>query len=270
MRTNYRGLPLGLLLGLLIACADGELPGASVLPPKVAPVVSAVEVERVRHDPAAFTQGLLFHDGLLLESTGGYGSSTLRKVDPANGAVIQTIPLEESFFAEGIAVLGDSLFQLTWRENTGFIYDPGTLERIGTFGFAGEGWGLTSDGVSLILSNGSDLLQFIDRNTFRVQRELAVRDGEHPVHYLNELEWVEGEIWANIWNQDEIARIDPLSGIVLGWVDLAPIAPSERFTNREAVTNGIAFDAAERRLYVTGKLWPVVIRIDFDAVVAGP
>jgi glutamine cyclotransferase len=259
LRLRLPQLALGLCLALA-ACSDtgdralrSETNEASVIPAQV--------VRSFPHDPTAFTQGLVVSGDTLLESTGGRGESTIRKVHLPTGTVLQTVRLPAPYFGEGIAVLGDRIYQLTWQEHTGFMYDRATLERTGSFPYAGEGWGLTSDGRSLILSDGTSVLRFLDPETFEVSRTLEVRFAGAPVESLNELEWVHGEIWANLWHQDEIVRIDPATGEVRGWISLAGYAPPVRHQNPEAVPNGIAYDKQSGRLYVTGKLWGMLYEI---------
>jgi glutamine cyclotransferase len=214
------------------------------------------------HDPAAFTQGLVFAGGLLYEGTGLYGESSLRRVRLADGEVLQQVDLESRFFGEGIALLRGRIFQLTWREGTGFIYDLESLEKIGEFTYPGEGWGLTTDGTYLIMSDGSSLLRFLDPETLEPVGTLQVRSSRGEVTLLNELEYINGEIWANIWLSSVICRIDPQSGQVLGWIDLQQLSAAEREGNPGAdVLNGIAWDAEAERIFVTGKLWSRVYEI---------
>lgn len=257
-----------LALGI-VGCSDAaESDGGdngSTSPGGAAPIVSAQAVNSYAHDPGAFTQGLVFHGGSLYESTGGHGTSSLRKVDLASGNVLQRVAVPEAYFAEGIALLGERLYQLTWQQGTAFVYDPATLKPMQSFSYRGEGWGLTTDGQSLILSDGTSVLQFLDPTTFQVTRRFTVMDGSNPVHLLNELEWVRGEIWANVWHRDQIARIHPETGRVVGWIDLAHLAPAIRAQNPEAVLNGIAFDEQTGRVFVTGKLWPVLYEIHVPA-----
>jgi glutaminyl-peptide cyclotransferase len=209
------------------------------------------------HDPQAFTQGLIFHDGALIESAGQYGESTLRRVELQTGRVLKKVDVPPQYFAEGVALLGGKLYQLTWEHGRGFVYDAETFEKTGEFRYDGQGWGLTTDGESLILSQ----LRFIDPNTFRVTRTAQVTDRQAPVRELNELEYVKGEIWANVWHQDRIARIEPKTGKVVGWIDLKGLLPASEEVGAEAVLNGIAYDAAGDRLFVTGKLWPKLFEI---------
>ncbi len=213
------------------------------------------------HDPDAFTQGLEFHDGKLFESTGQEGRSSLRQVELESGKVIKKVEVPPPYFAEGLTVFGGKLYQLTWQHQVGFIYDPNSLEKLGTFAYRGEGWGLTNDKHSLILSDGTNHLRFFDPTTFQMQRSIAVVDGKTPINELNELEYVQGQIYANIWHDDRIAIINPQSGQVTAWLELKGLLPPNQVTSEEAVLNGIAYDDAGDRLFVTGKLWPKLFEI---------
>ena len=213
------------------------------------------------HDSNAFTQGLILMDGKLLESTGQEGFSSLRRVDLQSGKVLKKVDVPVPFFAEGITLLNGKVYQLTWQHNMGFIYDAQTFDRVGEFNYQGEGWGLTTDGQSLILSDGSNRIRFIDPASFRVTRTINVTDGSAPVRELNELEYVNGEIYANIWHDNRIATIDPQSGHVNSWIDLNGLMPAGELQDPEAVLNGIAYDQANDKLIVTGKLWPRVFEI---------
>jgi glutamine cyclotransferase len=218
-------------------------------------------VARHPHDRGAFTQGLFFHQGRLFESTGQVGTSGIREVDLASGRVLRQAALEAPHFGEGIAVVGDRLFQLTWQSGKAFTYDWKTFRRLGSFSYDGEGWGLTTDGTALIMSTGGSSLLWRDPATFAVTRTLPVTDHGVPVSNLNELEWVEGEVWANLWQSDQLARIDPATGEVTGYVNLAGILPSSERNGQEDVLNGIAYEPSTKRLLVTGKLWPTVFEI---------
>ena len=213
------------------------------------------------HDSNAFTQGLILMDGKLLESTGQEGRSSLRSVELETGKILKKVDVPEPYFAEGIAALNGKVYQLTWQHHLGFIYDSQTFQRVGEFNYDGEGWGLATDGKSLILSDGSDRLRFIDPSSFRVTKTITVTDGNTPVRQLNELEFVQGEIYANVWHDDRIATIDPQSGHVTSWIDLTGLIPSNELPDTEAVLNGIAYDQANNKLYVTGKLWPRLFEI---------
>jgi glutamine cyclotransferase len=213
------------------------------------------------HDPHAFTQGLVYADGHLYESTGLKGHSSLRMVDVESGRVLQELPVPSQYFAEGLAAWGSSLVQLTWQEHTAFVYDRFSFRELRTLSYPGEGWGLAADGKELILSDGTAMLRFLDPVTFRELRRVIVKDNGIPVLQLNELEVVKGEIYANVWYSDRIARISPANGKVLGWIDLTGLLRPEERTDPQAVLNGIAYDAANDRLFVTGKLWPRLFEI---------
>jgi len=213
------------------------------------------------HDPRAFCQGLVIHDGVLYEGTGQYGSSALREVDLKTGRVIKQFTLDRQFFGEGITLMGDSLYQLTWRARQAFVFDRETFEYQKTFRYRGEGWGLTHDGTHLIMSDGTSTLRFLDPQTFKEVRRVSVRNGRRRIDQLNELEYVDGEIYANIWKSDVIARISPADGRILGWIDLTPLWPARQRPDPEAVLNGIAWDAENNRLFVTGKHWPRLYEI---------
>ncbi|NLF02949.1 MAG: glutaminyl-peptide cyclotransferase [Anaerolineales bacterium] len=214
------------------------------------------------HDPDAFTQGLVYYDGVLYESTGRFGQSTLRRVALETGEVLQTRLLPEDVFGEGIALLNGRIYQLTWQSRVGYIYDLSSLELIGEFYYPTEGWGLTTDGQRLIMSDGSAILHFRDPETLEELGQVEVHDAVGPVGRLNELEYVEGQVWANVWGTDVIARIDPASGQVLGWIDLSGLLDAATLERPVDVLNGIAYDAASYRLFVTGKLWPTLFEIE--------
>ena len=226
-----------------------------------APVARYQVVHVYPHDPQAFTQGLNFVDGVLYEGTGLNGKSTVRKVKLENGEVLQLQKIADEYFGEGIAVWRDRIFELTWRSGIGFIYDRNSLARVGTFTYPGEGWGLTTDGTRLIMSDGSSSLRFLDPTTQKETGRIQVRDGTVPVEHLNELEFVKGEVLANVWLTDRIARIDPKRGRVVGWIDLQGLLTPADAAQPDAILNGIAYDAAKDRLFVTGKLWPKIFEI---------
>jgi glutamine cyclotransferase len=255
-----------LRLKWLVACALAAVAvGAAAwaqLHGRAAPAVAGFKVVAVYpHDPNAFTQGLAIAGGQLYEGTGLYGQSTIRKVDLTTGRVEKQRPINTMYFGEGIAILDGRLYQLTWQNGIGIVYDLATFSQQRTFQYAGEGWGLTQDGKQLILSDGSAKLRFLDPQTFATVREIDVRDHGQPVTKLNELEYVDGEIWSNVWYDDRIARISPATGEVLGWIDLAALYPKSARSS-EAVLNGIAYDAAAKRLFVTGKNWPQLYEIE--------
>lgn len=213
------------------------------------------------HDPNAFTQGLVFLNGKLIESTGQEGRSSLRNVEMETGKILKKVDVPEQYFAEGIALLNNKIYQLTWQHGIGFVYDAQSFEKVGEFRYDGEGWGLTSDGHSLILSDGSNRIRFIDPDSFRVTKTIAVVDAKVPIRELNELEFVNGEIYANIWHDDRIAAINPQNGHVTAWIDLAGLLQPGDVDDPEAVLNGIAYDQSSGRLFVTGKLWPRLFEI---------
>ena len=227
---------------------------------QTAPVSSYQVVRTFPHDPQAFTQGLVFVDGVLYEGTGLNGRSGIRKVRLENGEVLQIQKLEERYFGEGIAVVGDTIVQLTWQAGVGFVYDRTTFQRRRTFTYQGEGWGLAYDGSRLIMSDGTPTLRFLDPRTFKETGRLEVKEGPRPVEDLNELEVVKGEIFANVWQTERIARISPKSGEVTGWVDLRGLLDPRDAAGVD-VLNGIAYDTASDRLFVTGKLWPKLFEI---------
>lgn len=220
-------------------------------------------VARYPHDSNAFTQGLLFHDGSLFESTGRNGQSSLRKVDIETGRVEQRHDLDFEFFAEGLALFDNKFYQLTWQAGKAFVYDQENFRLVTDFSYPGEGWGLTDDGKQLIMSDGSAQLRFLDPDTFEVQRSVNVSDGERLIVNLNELEYIDGEVWANVWYDDRIARIDPDDGQLLGWIDLSSLYPASQ-RPADAVVNGIAWDAESDRIFVTGKLWPAIFEIEIS------
>jgi len=213
------------------------------------------------HDPAAFTQGLVYHDGFFYEGTGLNGRSQLRKVRLETGEVVQHADLDREFFGEGIAIVGSKVIQLTWQSHVGFVYNLSDFKLLRQFSYPGEGWGLTSNGNDIFMSDGSAQIRVLNAATFKEKRRFTVRDGATPIDQLNELEFVEGELFANIWQTNRIARISPVSGKVVGWIDLTGLL-SPVFRRREdAVLNGIAYDAAHKRLFVTGKFWPSIFEI---------
>jgi len=219
------------------------------------PVTAAVVVAEHPHDPEAFTEGLFWLDGHLWESTGEEGTSSIRKVDLANGKPVQQVDLPATIFGEGIAPWKDTILSLTWKDGVGYRWSQQAFKRLGRFTYAGEGWALTTYGKELIQSDGSPVLRFVDPATFRTVRKLTVTAEGKPVEQLNELEVVDGEILANIWLTDRIARIDPETGHVLGWIDVAALHDAMGREDIDAVPNGIAWDPATRRLFVTGKRW---------------
>lgn len=240
-----------------VACAP-----ATVAQRQAAPVHDVKVVATFPHDAGAFTQGLVVHRGEFYESTGLNGESSLRRVEIATGRVLQEVKVPEKYFAEGLALVGDELLQLTWQHRIGFVYDRQTFKQKRTFSYKTEGWGIAYDGSSqLVMSDGSDTLSFLDPKTLAVTKTLKVRDAAAPVGNLNELEWIDGEIWANVWTTDRIARISPRTGQVASWVNLDSVWPRSQRTPPADVLNGIAYDKDTRRIYVTGKKWPRVYQI---------
>jgi glutamine cyclotransferase len=237
------------------------LPQTPLVPPSSShvPVYKYTIVHSYPHDPGAFTEGLEYRDGFLYESTGLNGKSSIRKVKLETGEVVQNRNLSREYFGEGITFWRDNLFQLTWSSGIAFVYDAKTFASKKTFNYTGEGWALTHNTDALIMSDGSAELRFIDPLTFKERRRLAVTDGGVPIKYLNELEWIKGEIFANIYTTDYIARIDPSNGHVTGWIDVRGMLPGQNDGN--TVPNGIAYDAEHDRLFVTGKNWPKVFEI---------
>ena len=213
------------------------------------------------HDANAFTQGLFYRDGFLYESTGLHGKSSLRKVEFKTGKVIRRTDLAKEYFGEGTAILKGRIYQLTWRERTGFIYDVNDFRVVGRFRYKQEGWGLTTDGKRLIMSDGTDNLYFLEPETMQIARKIKVRDNDGEVKWLNELEYVRGQIYANVLMKDEILKISPETGEVTGRIDLRELMKNERPRNKNGVLNGIAYDAEGDRLFVTGKMWPKLFEI---------
>lgn len=218
-------------------------------------------VKRWPHDRGAFTQGLVFRGGSLLESTGLNGQSSLREVNLETGRVLKQVTLPQVYFAEGLAVVGAQIFQLTWQNRKAFVYDADTFQRQKEFAYEGEGWGLASDGQLLMMSDGTARIRFLDAATFAVMRTLEVTREGKPLDRLNELEFIQGEIFANVWQTDDVVRIDPATGIVHGVIDFSGLlAPQDRGPDTD-VLNGIAYDAPSDRLFITGKRWPWVFEV---------
>jgi len=234
------------------ASADAEVPTYTYDVVKVWP-----------HDPAAFTEGLMYVGGILLESTGMNGASTLRKVDLATGRVLQEVRLSSEYFGEGTTALGGKIYQLTWQNHVGFVYDFERMEKEREFPFTGEGWGLTTDGHSLIMSDGTNQIRFLDPTTLTVTRTITVLNRGQSLPMINELEYIKGEIYANVWQTPVVARIDPASGRVVGLIDFSGLLDPADYAGHAApdVLNGIAYDAAGDRLFVTGKYWPKLFEV---------
>lgn len=257
-------LLLGILLPIWVSAFGLPLGDDAAKPLALPQETLALGYEIVQtypHDPAAFTQGLFFRDGFLYESKGRRGQSALRKVDLESGSVLQEVSLPTNLFGEGIAPFEDKIYQLTWQSGLGLIYDTDSFESAGQFRYAGEGWGLTGDGRYLILSNGTSNLYFLDPVSMRQVGRLQVHQGDLPVTQLNELEYIKGHIYANVWHGNEILKISPNSGRVVARIDLSDLVAQQEVSDPEAVLNGIAYDAETDRIFVTGKLWPNLYEI---------
>jgi glutaminyl-peptide cyclotransferase len=253
-----------LLLFSLAACA--EAPAARQATVAEPPVQGYRVVATYPHDPGAFTQGLIWSDGKLYESTGQIGQSTIREVDLPTGRVIRSTDIPPGLFGEGLVDWGGELRSITWQDGMGFRWDRATFRPIGQWRYPHEGWGLTRDANHIIMSDGTPTLRFLDPATMAEVRRITVTSGGQPVARLNELEYVNGEILANVWQTSRIARIDPATGRVTGWIELAPlVAQTQGADGEDAVLNGIAYDAARDRLFVTGKYWPSLYEIDLVA-----
>ena len=253
------------LVGFALAVAAAPmLPGQSAhkdRQPASVPEYSYRVIHSYPHDPRAFTQGLVYLNGFLYESTGQYGQSSLRKVGLETGEVLQQVDLPPECFGEGIAILDDEIIQLTWQSQKGFIYNLKDFHLLREFSYIGEGWGLAAYGRDLLMSDGSADIRVLDGRTLLEKRHIKVREGKVPVPQLNELEMVEDEIFANVWQTDRVARISPQSGQVLGWIDLKGLLGPMYRPQIDAVLNGIAYDPGRKRLFVTGKLWPRLFEI---------
>jgi glutamine cyclotransferase len=227
-----------------------------------APKYGYTVVRSYPHDPKAFTQGLEYFQGFLYEGTGMKGRSAVRKIELETGKVVQEERLHPQYFGEGITISQGKLFQVTWQDRTGFVYDVKTLKLIRNFAYFGEGWGLAHDAAGLIMSDGTSTLRFLEVTRFQERRRVKVTDSGVPIERLNELELVRGEIWANVWETDYIVRISPKDGRVVGWINLKGLlgAPTAKLAP-EAVLNGIAYDPQKDRIFVTGKLWPRLFEI---------
>jgi glutaminyl-peptide cyclotransferase len=249
-------LALALVVSTLAASACGPVSRAAT------PEYGYVVVHAYPHDRQAFTEGLFYLNGFLYESTGLEGQSNIRKVQLETGAVVEQRALAPAYFGEGIVNWKDHLIQLTYQTEIGFVYDLATFTPQRSFRYVGEGWGMTQDGAHLLMSDGTQFIRFLDPETLKETGRIAVTDQGQPVRNINELEWVKGEILANIWQTNQIARIDPKTGHVIGWIDLAGLlGPSDRANDPDAVLNGIAYDAVHDRLFVTGKRWPKLFEI---------
>jgi glutamine cyclotransferase len=275
--TVRRSFLSTVLFLFLCAGCDQRQPAPPVAVPQPAPAISSIGrehppsgqvwkysyeiVNTFPHDRAAFTQGLVFLDGKLIESTGLNGQSTLREVDLPSGRVLRKVAVPDRYFAEGLAVLGGKAYQLTWQAQKGFVYDEATFHLEREFSYTGEGWGLATDGHWLIMSDGTPQIRFLDPATFHVERTIQVAIQGQPVKWLNELEYIQGEIFANVWQTLYVVRIDPSNGAVTGVIDFSGLlTPADVDANTD-VLNGIAYDSAGDRLFVTGKRWPKLFEV---------
>jgi len=254
-------ISLGLAAGCQGGTAVGKVSGDGGQAPVRVRHFTYEVINSWPHDADAFTQGLVWHDGELYESTGLNGKSSVRRVDLRTGQVLQKRDVPSQYFAEGLAVVGDAAYQLTWLSQFGYVYDLRSFDVRRTFNYTGEGWGLTFDGQSLIMSDGSNRIRFLSPDNFELQRAISVYDGSNPINRLNELEYIGGEIWANIWQSDRIVIIEPHGGRVTGWLDLKGLLKPEDRTGPVDVLNGIAWDETGKRLFVTGKLWPKLYEV---------
>jgi glutamine cyclotransferase len=265
MNRFFRMFIVGLYALLGAACVFACLNLSGCLFPgnsNVIPVYTYNVVNTYPHDRNAFTEGLVFEDGFLYEGTGHYGNSSLRKVELETGDILQIRELPAQFFGEGITICGNEIIQLTWQSHIGFVYDKDSFELLQEFNYSTEGWGITYDGTRLIMSDGTSTLHFLDPQSFVEIGQLEVFDDNGPVTRLNELEYIKGEIYANVWQTDRIAIIAPETGRVTGWIDLGGLLTAEDRSEPVDVLNGIAYDAATDRLFVTGKLWPKLFEIE--------
>ncbi|MBN1763185.1 MAG: glutaminyl-peptide cyclotransferase [Methanomicrobia archaeon] len=263
------------LVALLAGCVENEAPLPTSTPistPMPTPTPNTPQVYRYKivttypHDSKAFTQGLVFDNGFLYEGTGGRGESTVRKVELETGKVLKKYQLPRQYFGEGIALWNDTLIQLTYQSGVGFVYDTESFSLTRNFTYATEGWGLTHDGTHLILSDGTATLHFVDPETFEEVKRIEVNDNDTPVTHLNELEYIRGTVYANVWPTDRIVIIEPESGNVIGRIDLDGLLSDKDAYQPVGVLNGIAYDAANDRLFVTGKYWPKLFEIELEEV----
>ena len=254
--TRRPGL-LALGAGLLLL-----LGGAAAWLLEASPASDYRIVRRIQHDPQAYTQGLLYHQGMLYESTGLYGESSLRRLDPESGRILQQRALAPELFGEGLALVGERLIQLTWRAGRALVYRRDDFASLTEYRYDTEGWGLTHDGRQLIMSDGSARLYFRDPTSFALRRTVTVTDAGRPVPRLNELEYIDGEVWANVYLTSRIVRIDPADGTVRAWLDLGALPPAGDRHGGEDVLNGIAYDADGGRLFVTGKRYAYIYQIE--------
>ncbi len=260
-RFREWNVKIGIAPVLICALLGGNAVQAAI------PVYTYVVKNTYPHDPEAFTQGLYFKDGYLFESTGMHGQSSVRKVELATGKIVKRHDLASKYFGEGIAEIDGAIVGLTWTSKVGMVYDPKTFKEIRRFAYSGEGWGIASGDQYAYMSDGSDAIRVLDKSLAEVRRIQVTADGA-PLNRLNELEWVDGQLFANVWGTDVIARIDPASGKVVGWIVLTNLLEQDKRSARpvDAVLNGIAYDSKEKRLFVTGKLWPKLFEIELVEV----
>jgi glutaminyl-peptide cyclotransferase len=267
MATNLHRLGIiSILCAILLGCTENKddvRASPDAKPSQQAPVeqLSYTLVRRLAHDNNAFTQGLEIYKGAFLESTGQYGSSSIRKVEIATGKVLKKLSVDDKFFGEGITQLNNSVYMVTWLNQQGLIFDAATLRQTGSFRYSGEGWGITNDGKYLYMSNGTSVITVLDPSTWTIVRTIPVTLDGMAVSLLNELEWVDGEIWANVWQSDRVVRISPTSGSVTGVLDLTGLLPQNERTPSTDVLNGLAWSSTSKTLYVTGKNWPAVFEL---------
>ena len=264
MNRLFSILVVGLfaLLGAVFVFSCSNLPESPVPDNSNAIIYTYNIVNTYPHDRDAFTEGLVFEDGVLYEGTGLFGHSTLRRVELETGDILQIRELSDQFFGEGVTIYENKIIQLTWKSNIGFVYDKNSFELLQEFNYSTEGWGITHNGTCLIMSDGTSTLHFLDLQTFEEIGQLEVFDSDCPITRLNELEYIQGEIYANVWQTDWVARIAPETGQVIGWVELGGLLTSEDRSEPVDVLNGIAYDAKTDRLFVTGKLWPKLFEIE--------
>ncbi len=255
-------IPLGISSCSNIHELSNDKPNAVDTTPKSVPVYSYRIVNTYPHDTGAFTQGLVFENGVIYEGTGQYGKSSLRKVDLETGNILRTYELPAQYFGEGITVFEDIIIQLTWKSNLGFIYDKKSFKVLRDFTYESEGWGITHDGKRLIMSDGTSTLHFLNPKDFSTLGHIEVYSDDTPISKLNELEYINGHIYANVWPTNNIAIIDSQKGQVVGWIALSGLLQSQNWNAPVDVLNGIAYDAVNNRLFVTGKLWPWLFEIE--------
>jgi glutaminyl-peptide cyclotransferase len=262
MRREFFMTPLlAVMIAGVLACSEPSTARQTEAEAEGIPVYTYQVINTWPHDAEAYTQGLVFHDGLLFESTGLRGASSLRRVELKTGKVKKKLEVAREYFAEGMTIFQNKIFQLTWQAQKGFVYDLKKFKQEGEFAYEGEGWGLTHDDHSLILSDGTNRIRFLDPASFQVQRTISVYDNGQPLTDINELEYIKGEIYANIWRTDRIVRIDPTTGKINAWIDMTGLHHQGPEENTENCLNGIAYDAEGDRLFVTGKRWPQLFEI---------